>query len=53
MSSFFYSISDILDIVEHPIENIINNRCLTCLSSTINVNRDVLGISMYSYFQTY
>ena len=41
MSSFFFSISDILDIVEHPIENITNNRCLA------------LRISMYRYFQVY
>ena len=42
MSSFFFSISDILDIVEHPIENNTNEKCLTYLSSTINVNRDIL-----------
>ena len=48
MRSFFFSISDIFDIVEHPIEDNTNEKCLKCLSSTINVNRE-----MYKYFQAY
>ena len=42
MRSFFFSISDIFNIVEHPIESNTNEKCLTYLSSTINVNRDIV-----------